>query len=310
LLARREGLTTVRKWIGWLLMLLGAFLLTVAVLALVWAPGSVKRTPLDTDTRTYLSGQADKLNPASGEVEEALPVAVLSHTQVDQDRSDDDVIVFQNTVCANIDVEDPADCLTDEDERLITNDIDVFATDRTTAESVNDSEYLPASAEPHEGLVNKFPFDTEQQTYEFWDGLLGRAVPAEFVGEEFIDGLRTYEFNISIEDEPATVVGDVAGTYSMDKTVWIEPTTGAIIDQEQDELRTLEDGSTVLDMQLSFTDETVAANVDDGKSNSRLIGALGSAVPLISGILGVIALGVGLLLVLRSRSGSHSRSEA
>ena len=58
---------------------------------------------------------------------------------------------------------------------------DRFATDRVTAVAVNDEKYVGVGAEPHEGLVNKFPFDVEQKTYPIWDGLLGRAVEATFV---------------------------------------------------------------------------------------------------------------------------------
>ena len=55
----------MRKVVGWLLLLLGAFLLVAAVVALVWAPGAAERTPLNVNTYTYLTGQADKLNPAA-----------------------------------------------------------------------------------------------------------------------------------------------------------------------------------------------------------------------------------------------------
>ena len=132
----------MRKWIGWLLLLVGAFLLTTALLALVWAPDNIKRTPLSTDSYIYLTGEADKLNPANGEVEN-VPVAVLSRTKVDDDKSDGDVVVFLNTTCANIDEGDPADCLEDDDPRLISNGIDVFATDRRTAEAINDPRQRP-----------------------------------------------------------------------------------------------------------------------------------------------------------------------
>ncbi len=291
----------MRKWIGWLLLLVGAFLLTTALLALVWAPDNIKRTPLSTDSYTYLTGEADKLNPANGEVEN-VPVAVLSRTKVDDDKSDGDVVVFLNTTCANIDEEDPADCLEDDDPRLISNGIDVFATDRRTAEAINDPDYLPSSAKAHEGLVNKFPFDVEKKTYDFYDGILGRAVPAEYVGIKDVDGLETYEFHIEVTDEPAEVLSGVDGIYSMDKTVWIAPATGSIVDQEQHEVRQQEDGSTLLDMRLSFTDETVEGNVADGKSSTRLLSALGGLVPLLSGILGLLAMAGGAFLVARRRS--------
>ena len=47
---------------------------------------------------------------------------------------------------------------------------DDFATDRITALAVNDPQYLPADAAPHEGLINKWPFEAEKKTYPYWDG--------------------------------------------------------------------------------------------------------------------------------------------
>lgn len=282
---------------GWILVLLGAFLLTTALLMLLWAPAKAQRTPLDTDSNTYLSGTADKLNPATGEVETDLPIAVLSKTQVDHKKSDGSVVVFVNTTCANIDRDNPPPCLEEGDPRLITDSIDVFATDRHTAESVNDAKYLPADAEAHQGLVNKFPFNTEKQTYEFWDGLLRQAVPAEYVGTTEIDGLETYEFHILVNEQPANVVGDVPGLYSMDKTMWIDPVTGTIIDQEQHEVRQLEDGTTALDMSISFTDDTVAANVDSTKSNIDTLGLFKGWLPITVLIVGLLLLAAGFFLV-------------
>lgn len=288
----------MRKIASWVLLALGAFLLVTAILALVYAPNAVKKTPLSTDSYTYLTGDADKLNPATGDVEN-VPVKVLSRTKVDETKSDGDVIVFLNTTCANVNEDDPADCLEDDDPRLITDSIDIFATDRRTAEAINDPDYLPANAELHEGLVNKFPFGVEKKSYDFFDRLLGEAVPAEYVGVKDVDGLETYEFNILIEEQPAEILSNLDGIYSMDKTVFIEPVTGSIIDQEQHEVRTLPDGSTVLDMSLSFTDETVATNVSDGKSNSRLINLLGGMLPWLAGLLGLIALAAGGFLLRR-----------
>ena len=48
---------------------LGGFLLIAGFVALLWAPGVVKKTPLDVNSTTHLSGQAEKLNVATGELE-------------------------------------------------------------------------------------------------------------------------------------------------------------------------------------------------------------------------------------------------
>jgi hypothetical protein len=291
----------VRKIIGWVLLALGAFLLVVGLMAAIWAPGQVKRTPLDTDSVTHLAGTADKLNPATGEVEN-LDVKATSITKADSKRSSDDVIVFVNTLCLVIDEGDVPECVDAQDpqKRLISASTDVFATDRHTAEAVNGS-YLPAGAEEKEGLINKWPFDSEKKDYPYWDGILGTAVDATYDSTETLDGLETYKYHVLVEEEPAEVVDGVQGVYSQDKYLWIDPATGSIIRQSQHEVRALEDGSVLLDLNLAFTDEQVADNVDSANESGDKIDLITRTVPLIGFIGGGLALLAGAYLVFAAR---------
>lgn len=296
----------MRKIVSWALLALGGFLLAAAVVATVWVPDQVKRTPIDTDSTTRLSGTAEKLNPTEGEVE-TLDVRAVSITEADSEASDDDIVVFVNTVCLVVDVPDTPDCGEqgtgkNADPNVITISPDVFAADRQTALAVNDPDYLPSDAVPHEGLLNKFPFDTEKKAYPFWDSVLKEAVTAEYVGTDERDGLEVYEFNYTVTEEPAVVTGDIEGLYSMDKTIWIEPRTGKIVDQEQHDVRTLEDGDPLLDLTLSFTDEQVQTDVDDAKDSVATLDLLTKTVPLVGFIGGpLLILGGVVLLVLGAR---------
>jgi hypothetical protein len=291
----------VRKIIGWVLLALGAFLLVIGLMASFWAPGQVKRTPLDTDSTTRLAGTAAKLNPATGEVED-LDVKATSITKADSKRSDDDVIVFVNTLCLVIDEGDVPDCVDaqDPEKRLISASTDVFATDRQTAEAVN-GKYLPAGAEEKEGLINKWPFDAEKKDYPYWDGILGAPVDATYDSTETLDGMETYKYHVLVEEEPAEVVDGIQGVYSQDKYLWIDPTTGSIIKQSQHEVRALEDGSVLLDLDLAFTDEQVADNVDSADESGGKIDLITGTVPLVGFIGGAIALLVGAFLVFAGR---------
>jgi hypothetical protein len=291
----------VRKIIGWVLLGLGAFLLVTGLLTTVWVPGQVERTPLDVDSTTRLSGEADKLNPASGEIE-AIDVKATSITKADSKRSDDNVVVFVNTTCLVIDEGDVPDCVDADDPqaRLVSATSDVFSTDRTGALAVN-GKYLPAGAEEKEGLVNKWPFNTEKKDYPYWDGLVGAPVTAEYDSSETLDGLETYKFHVLLQDTPAEVVEGVQGTYSQDKYIWIEPRTGAIVKQTQHETRTLDDGTMVLDLNLGFTEEQVASDVKEAKDNKSRIELVTGTLPLVGFIGGVIALLVGAFLVFAGR---------
>ncbi len=291
----------MRKIIGWVLLALGAFLLVVALTATVWAPGQVKRTPLDTDSITYLAGNADKLNPSTGEVEN-IDVKATSIAQADSKRSDDDVVVFVNSVCLVIDEGDVPDCVDadDPDNRLVTASTDVFATKRSNALAVN-GKYLPAGAEEKEGLVNKWPFDAEKKTYPYWDGLLGEVVDAEYDSTETLDGLETYKYHVLVEEQSAEVLDGVQGVYSQDKYIWIEPKSGKIVNQTQHEVRELEDGGTLLDLNLAFTEEQVADNVDSASDSKSQLETVTATVPLVGLIGGIIALLVGAFLVFMGR---------
>ena len=220
-----------------LLVFLGAFLLMVAALALFYAPDKVKRTPLDVDSITRLTGEAQLFD---GTALVTTPVKATSTAHTDSELSTDDVVLFQSSSCLVKDPDGSApDCVSadDPDNRLISAGTEVFATDRVTALAVNDFENLPADAEPREGLINKWPFDVEQKTYPYWDGLIGQPVDAVFQATEDIDGLETYKFLVKVDNGDIEITDGVLGKYSTEKTIWVDPTTGSIIDQSESQTR-------------------------------------------------------------------------
>lgn len=281
----------MRKILGLVAIGLGAFLLVTALLAWVYAPGQFKRTPLDTNSTTQLSGTATYRGEGPG------PVKAVSRSVVVGERSDDDVSVFTSTSCLVWDKgADSPSCVSVEDpqKRLITAGQDLFATDRRTGLSVNETKYI-GQGTPHEGLVNKFPFDAEKKTYPFWDGLLGRSVDAAYAGEDTVGGLKTYKYVIDVRDEPAEIARDVQGTYSTRKTIWADPVTGALIKQTEQQQRTL-DGETVVDLDFGFTEDQVAKNVKDAKANGTKLSLLG-VLPLVALALGIFGVGLGAFLL-------------
>ena len=56
----------MRRTVGFVLLGLAGFLVTAAILVLVWVPGQVKKTPLDVDTDTRLTGNAAALPTGAG----------------------------------------------------------------------------------------------------------------------------------------------------------------------------------------------------------------------------------------------------
>ena len=293
----------MRKILSWVLIALGGFLLAAAVVASVWAPSQAKRAPLDTDSTTRLSGTAAVLPAGATNVD----VRAVSVTKADSEASDDDVVVYASYTCLVLDDEDTPDCGRpgtgeNADPNLVTaGEPEIFATDRRTGVAVNDTKYLPEGTPETLGLVNKFPFDTEKKDYEFWDGVIEDTVVAEYVDTEEVEGLETYRFHYVVDSAPAEIANGVDGTYSMDKTMWIEPKTGQIIDQEQHDVRSAGE-TTLLDVNLSFTDDQVATNIEDAEANLSTLGLITTTVPLLGFIAGPILALVGALLLRRRGS--------
>lgn len=285
----------MRKILGPLLIGLGAFLIVVAILGLVYAPGAVKKTPLGTDSTTYLSGQADRLSAGM------RPIYALSITKSDDEASTDDVAVFTNVGCAVFDVgQDPQECADAEDENALALGTDVFATDRVTAEAV-DFDALPADAVPHQGLINKWPFDAEKKTYPYWDSITQTGVDAVYDRTEEVAGFETYVYRVSIDEAPIEIAEGTPGTYTDLKEIYVDPRTGKIIHQTDDQQRYLDDGTAVLDLQLAFTEDQQAENVADAEDSISGLDLLTKTVPLIGFIVGGLLLLVGHFLVLTGR---------
>lgn len=289
-----------RKWFGVVLLGLGAFLLVTGVLAVSWAPGMVKKTPLDVNQLTRLDGTVKKLDPSTGDLVEN-PVKVQSISKTDSDASDDNTVVWVQTACVVIDIDNAPDCVDGDDPRLVSADTDVFATDRVSAEAVPDFPGLPADAVPHEGLVNKWPFDAQKKDYEYWDGTVGKAVPAVYDRTEDLLGIECYVYTIDIKDAPIEIAEGINGTYDNHVEIWVEPKTGAIQQQTQDQQRYLDDGTQVLDLKIGFTDEQMQQFKDDAKSNILLLDLLLVWTPIVGFVGGALCVIAGVLLMLSAR---------
>ena len=298
----------MRKIVAPLLVGLGGFLIVAGVVARAWAPAQIERTPLDTDNTTYLAGTAQVPN-ADLQLEET-PVLAWSTNQADADASDADVIVFSTSLCLVRDEDGIDGCVDGDDPRLISAETDVFAADRHTALTVPNDGYLPAGAAQQEGLQNKWPFGAEKKTYPVWDGVVGSAVDATYTGTEEIDGLETYVYRADATADGVEVVSDITGSYQGTTDYYIEPRTGAIINQVVHQERVADGVGKVLDLDLAFTDDQVQTNVDDARDNLALLTLLETTVPIVGLAAGIPMLVAGLvLLVLGRRKVATSREE-
>lgn len=289
-----------RKWFGMVLLGVGAFLLVAGLIATVWAPGVVKKTPLDVNQVTHLAGTVQKLDALTGDFPEN-PVKVESITKTDSENSDAETVSWVQTTCVVIDVDGAPDCVDGDDERLVSASTDVFATDRVSALAVNDTDHLPADATPHEGLMNKWPFDAEKTTYAFWDSTAGHTIDAVYHRTETLAGIECYVYKAAIADAPIEIAEGIDGTYDNNVEIWVEPKTGAIQQQTHDQQRYLTDGTQVLDLKIGFTDEQIQQFADDAETNMRTLAILTVWLPIVGFTGGALCVLAGLALLLTAR---------
>jgi hypothetical protein len=175
-----------------------------------------------------------------------------------------------------------------------------------------------------EGLYFKFPFQTEQKTYQFWDGSLAEAPDIEFQDVETIEGLEVYRFEQVIE--PTTVgnitapasffgideEGDVTldRVYSNTRTLWIEPETGVIIRGQEDQLSVAEyqgeEVATLTDVTIGYNPDTISENVDTYSALATQLKVIRIWLPLVGGLLGLVLLAVGIVILRKRRPAQHA----
>ena len=182
------------------------FLLGVALLSRFYAYGQLAVVPLDQDTVSVSEGPGATIFDIASQQEitstscRCGPWPVTSRPPRPRARSWAGTSLSGRRV---VNDEDPTGVGQDSPPRSASHDRVAF--DRHTGETVKCCDtYTSTSADDRgeeikdtigfEGLYFKFPFQTEQKTYQFWDGTLGEAPDIEFQEVESIEGLEVYRF--------------------------------------------------------------------------------------------------------------------
>lgn len=303
----------MRSVAGRMALLVGAFALVAAAVAIFWGNDAAHRIPMSTDSYTRLTGQA---SGALAKSDTPVPVTYVVHTQVDPKRSNGDVIAMEQTSCMATTSDYCIDgkgkfVLAATDDAVVNIGHNKYALDRRTGLPVDDqSKYVTDGAlvRHYQGVVAKFPFDTQKKDYAYWDGTLGKTVTAHYEGQKTIDGLKTYRFDVSIPSTQAEIAANTKGSYAATQSLWVDPTTGSFIDQTARQTVALPDGTKLLDTSVSYTDGTVKNNVATAKSNKRSLFLVGTVARVVAPILGVVLIVAGVLL-LRRRTESNTSAE-
>lgn len=300
--------------VGALLALVGlALLIGAALLRFVIGPGAIK-APIEEDGDPYTAtsvavGTASLLDQETGQLVADVPITATRTVTADVDASTDDVAVWDvgvTTVAA--------------DGSEISSTSDRVAFDRETSEAVDGfDEAVDGEAVSHDGSISyKFPFDTEQESYDYFDTTTRQAWPAEFQGTEDIDGVETYHFTQTVEP---TKIGDVGvpgallqqpdvpsvtldRMYNTTREFFVEPTSGVIVRGTEQTQQTLQtpDGSVsvpALDAALEFDEATVADRLEEAEDAKSSIGLVRDTLPLIGVIAGPLLGLLGIWMMRR-----------
>jgi hypothetical protein len=311
----------MRRAIGITLAGLGAFLLVVAVLLRTYLPGQVIRYPLNEYLTTQLVGHGvsyfspSLVKPVTGatmtvtSTVKGAPALGTSSTAVWDQFS----YLYDQTNHAPYQYSSTR-----------------YAFDRHNARLVNccGSNVGGKSPVRQNALVGfLWPFGTQPVSYQVYDPTMNKAVPVRYAGTATIDGISVYRFvekvtgaRIGTQTVPASLAGMPGNSdvtlpeiYTAANTFFVDPTTGAQLNQVENQHLSLVDASgtqrmLLLNGSLTFTPQSLQKVVNVDNSARTEIGLLELVLPVAAGLLGLAGLIIGIVLA-RPRRDDHPDHE-
>ena len=303
----------MRRLIGPVLVGLGVFLIVAAALVRFYAYPALAKVPHGYNSVTKLEATDAQVINYTTYQPETHDLSITSKTSEDVDAdAPDDVVVWVNV-----------NKVLRGDGTEFQKSTERVAFDEVTGEAVDCEDCEPFVEEKgsddkvervptvFEGQVYKFPFNTQKQDYEQWDGTLGEAFPVTYEGEEEIDGLSVYKFVQVIEPtvvETREVPGSMFGVedaveadmvYSMTRTFYVEPVTGSPVDRVEERKQVLvHDGEEVPVFvgNVHYTEDQVDDNVDMVSTKAMLLDGTRLLFPLLFLLVGGVLLAIGLVV--------------
>lgn len=192
-----------------------------------------------------------------------------------------------------------------------------LAFDRMTAGLVNccDKNVNGNAGIQQSGIAGwLFPRGTRRQTYDVFDTTLDEPVPFAYSGTDTIDGIPAYRFTGKVSAAPAGFSPLSPGDpelYSMHRSYWVDPQTGALLKISENEdlyLVNATTGATIthlFDAQLIATPRTVASLVSQDTRGRNTGTAARRGRLLFLGIAGALAAAAAVLFVRSTAAWPH-----
>lgn len=338
-MAERSGPSRI---LALVLIGLGAFLVVAAILIPTYTISALEKTPLDLEVTTVSTGEGSVLDATSlaagrAVVDQNVPLVSQRFVTV-EDPSDADIMTLQaGQTLRRSDKQ--------ADTGLLTASVDRVTIDRKTSMPVENpigtiqvAGNAPAEEVAHTGLQYKFPFNSEQKSYPYFDVNARATKDIDFVEATEINGTPVYQYQqtvgpvdlstvVNLPTNKVTLPADTWGVeggaapvtmtrwYENTRTLWVEPETGVVVKGEEQihQYYGREAGNAevdVLNAPITFDENTVEYQIQQAKDGQDQLSLFGRTVPIIAGILGVISLIAGVFLLLRGGGNGGHRQPA
>jgi hypothetical protein len=317
----------VRRRVGLILIGVGAFFLALAPLVRFYVARQVVAAPLNVYEKTTLrADNATYLDTGKWQIRKGATVTATNTTRGDVRAGDGKIAVWDSFTS----IEDPAN------NAKIETQAQRAVFDRRDAELGNGrgSSVNSDSSVRQSGLGLFWPIGTKRKTYPYFDITTKRTWPMTYEGEEKVQGITTYRFvqqipptvtdsikpgvPASLLGLPAKQLAQVPGydkknnavavdrVYQSTTTVWVDPRTGAPVNQEQKVTQTLRtsdnvDRLTVADLDLKMVPDSQKKLVDTSDGQAGKISLVKTWLPYGGGALGLALLIIGLILLVTGR---------
>ncbi len=198
------------------------------------------------------------------------------------------------------------------DATLVRLDTERVALDRRTALAVACCGESPR----HSGLTFAFPPGVGTEAVPLYDALTGRTAPARYAGAATVAGLPAYRFDqvvpttglglhplpgappLAATEPGAPGAGSVPWRGSDRRTLWVEPTTGSLVDATEHprEEAVLPDGRTVtlLDADLTLDQASTRALAEAARRRLTTHSILAGWAPLAATLAGAVLLPIAI----------------
>ncbi|WP_433607531.1 DUF3068 domain-containing protein [Prescottella agglutinans] len=331
-MAERSGPSRI---LACVLVGLGTFLLAVAILIPAYTVDKLKKTPLDLEVTTVATGTGDVLDSKAllagkAEVNTNVPIVAQRYVITEQPSDADVVSIQAGQTLIRTDKQGETGLLTATVDRVTADRVSSMPVEPPVG-TIQTSATEPAEEVSHTGLQYKWPFDAEQKSYPYFDLNIRKSQDINFVEETEINGMKVYHYNQVIEptdlskaapsptnkltlpaktwgvpgeDQPVTMTR----WYANERDVWVDPVTGVVIKgQEKLYQYYARDKAkpevTVLKVTLPFDENTIEYQLGQAKDGQDKLSLFGRTLPIVAGILGVIALIAGIVLGIRGGRG-------